>query len=59
MRGKRSEGLLARVGWPMRGSAADALAGPGDDGWAAGNEARRGALDWRQAKAQPGPVRHR
>ena len=59
MREKRSEGLLARVRWPMRGSAVDALAGPGDDGSAAGNEARRGALDWQQAQVQLGPVRHR
>ena len=59
MREKRSEGLLARVRWPMRGSAGDALARPGDDGPAAGNEARRGTLDWQQAQAQLGPVRHR
>ena len=59
MRERRSERLLARMRWPMRGSANDASAGPGSDGPAAGNDARHGGLDWQQAQTQLGPVRHR
>ena len=56
---RRSERLLARVRWPVRGSAGDASTRPGDDGPATGNEARHGALDWQLALVQLGPVRHR
>ena len=59
MRERRSEGLLARVRWPARGSAANGLAGPGGDGTATGNEVQHGALDWQKAQAQLDPVRHR
>lgn len=59
MRKWRSGGLLARVRWPARGCADDPPAGRGDDRPAAGDAVRRGALDWRKAKAQLAPVCHR
>jgi DNA-binding HxlR family transcriptional regulator len=59
VRKRRSGGLFARVRWPARGSAGDALARPWTDGPAAGNEAPHGALDWRKAQVQLDPVRHR
>lgn len=59
MRERRSERLLARVRWPVRGSASDTSARLGGDGPGTGNDAGHGALDWQQALAQLGPVRHR
>lgn len=56
---RRSEGLLARMRWPVRGSAGNAPGRPGGNEPSAENEARHGALDWRQAQVQLGPVRHR
>jgi DNA-binding HxlR family transcriptional regulator len=59
VRERRSEGLLARMRWSVRDSAGDTLARPADDGSAAENEQRRDMLDWKEALAQLGPVRHR
>lgn len=59
MGGRRYDGLLARVLWPGSSAAGGTPGRPGDGRPAARDGERPHALDWREAQAQLGPVRHR